>query len=298
MVTPADKIAPNARHYNDTIQLIVTRACDLRCSNCTQLVSVRRDEPKHMSPKVFREALRSLKGWPGIRGLFGGNPCISPHFPELCEILMEEVPDQRQRGLWSNRLLGHGAVVRQTFYPNARWNLNVHGSNKAADEIRHWLPGVEILGETNASWHSPILMSWKDMGLSEEAWIAKRENCDVNQRWSAGIAERDGQPMAYFCEIAAALDAIRGENHGILAEPGWWKRPIADFDAQIKGCCDRGCGVPLKFKGHLDHDETYDMSASMIQITSKIKGGPAMIVHAIAPETTGIATDYQRRFSQ
>jgi len=252
---------------NDTIQIVVSRSCDLfDCSNCTQLLPFRTDA-LHMSVDVFRQALRSLAGWPGIRGVFGGNPCVHPRFPDLCAILIEEVPDQRQRGIWTNNLMKHGAIVRDTFYPHGRFNLNAHAQPKAAAEIDRWLPGRLIpTSRDRASWHSPILLDWRDVGLEPAEWIAAREACDINQTWSAAIFERDGKPFAYFCEVAGALDGIRGTNHGIPAVAGWWRGTMERFEGQVSGCCDAGCGVPLRRVGHRDIDRTYDYSASFIPL--------------------------------
>lgn len=293
MLTPADKIAPNARYTNDIIQIIVTRSCDLLfCSNCTQLLPYRQDV-RHMSLDVFRQALRSLEGWPGVRALFGGNPCSHPKFDALCQILQEEVPDQAKRGLWTNNLLGHGAIARETFWPHGRFNLNVHNEERAVAEMQQWLPGITLLGRGTPSWHSAMLVHWQDMGLTYAQWVDKRERCDINQRWSAAIAERDGAAYTYFCEVGASLDGVRGENHGVLARPGWWQRPIGEFQEQITQCCDRGCGVPLKYRGHLDSDEIYDVSPQLIQIVDKTTK-PAVQVHTTPAESVPIATDYQR----
>ncbi len=297
MRAPTDKLPPNPGPHNDIIQVITTRVCDLHwCSNCTQLLPFRTDA-WNMSPEVFREALRSLEGWPGVRAMFGGNPCTHPKFDELCAIMREEVPDQRQRGLWTNNLLGHGAVARETFWPHGRFNLNVHGKPEAIPEMLEHLPGIAVVGTDRASFHSPILMDWRDMGLTEEEWVAKRETCDINQRWSAAIAERDGRPYAYFCELGASLDGVRGENNGILAVPGWWRWPMALFADQVRQCCDRGCGVPLRYRGHLDSDEVYDVSRSFIPVTDVVvrrAKRERVQVHEAPPETTPEVTKYLR----
>lgn len=291
-------LAPTEKS-NDTIQIVVTRSCNLfACSNCTQLLPFRKDK-LHMSPEVFRLALRSIAGWPGIRGVFGGNPCSHPKFAELMEILVEEVPEQRQRGLWSNDLMQHGELVRDVFYPHGRFNMNAHADAAAADEIERWLPGKLIAtSRDRASWHSPIMLDWRDVGLSEVEWIEAREQCDINRRWSAAIFERDGAPYAYFCEVAGALDGIRGENNGIPAEPGWWKRGMEAFEHQVRNCCDVGCGVPLKRKGHLDTDFTYDVSQHF-QGNRTPKGKLVQLqVHSGLPgEAVVQPTDYQRLHS-
>src|SRR5678815_5557545 len=148
---------------NDTIQVIVTTACNLfNCSNCTQLLPFRKDAT-HMSPEVFREAVHSLRDWPGIVGIFGGNPCSHPKFPELMKILVEEIPDQKHRGLWSNNLMGHGALVREVFYPHGRFNLNAHAVNQAAKQIEQFLPGKLIRSSGHQlSWHSPCHLYTSD----------------------------------------------------------------------------------------------------------------------------------------
>lgn len=289
MKAPTDK-------SNDTIQILVTRACDLfHCSNCTQLLPFRRDAI-HMSVDVFRAALRSLAGWPGIRGIFGGNPCVHPKFADLMQVLIEEVPEQRQRGIWTNDLMQHGELVRDVFYPHGRFNLNAHADPEAAAEMDRWLSGRIIeSSRSRPSWHSPILLDWRDMGLSEAEWIEARESCDINQRWSAAIMERDGKPYAYFCEVAGALDGIRGENHGIEAVPGWWAWKMDRFGEQVRQCCDRGCGVPLKRLGHLDRDDAYDVSPAFVPLTSSRK--VKTVIHTELPEGTDRPTDYQSKWT-
>src|SRR5215475_11774962 len=103
----------------NTIQIAITRACDLSCTGCTQgsnLVA----RAHMMRPDQFATACRSLsayeggRAFPGVVGVFGGNPCIHPQFPEICKIMQGLIPWE-QRGLWTNNLNGHGKLVRRTF---------------------------------------------------------------------------------------------------------------------------------------------------------------------------------------
>lgn len=286
MKAPTDK-------RNDIIQILVTRKCDLfHCSNCTQLLPFRTDAIE-MSPDVFRSALRSLEGWPGVRAMFGGNPTTHSRFPELCQIMREEVPDQRQRGLWSNSLGKHGRVARETFYPHGRLNLNAHGDEAAAAEIDRWMPGRLIPGSrTGTSHHAPILLDYRDYGVSEAEWEGLRERCPINLDWSAAIAERDGQPFAYFCEVCASLDGVRGENHGIPATPGWWRLKMDAFAHQVSGCCDRGCGVPLRRMGHLDREDVYDVSPAWASLTVRGKRLAVVSHETLPPPAPTRTTDY------
>lgn len=290
MLTPHDKLTSGV---NDIIQIVVTTACDLyTCSNCTQLLPFRKDY-KHMSLGCFLKAVKSLSDWPGVVALFGGNPCSHPQFPELCRILEDHIQPQSRRGLWSNNLLGHGSVARRTFYPDGRFNLNVHKNIDAAVEMGEWLPGKMIRNSVrDHSLHAPILVSAQDFGVTKKVWEHLREACDINQKWSAAIVERDGQPHAYFCEVAAALDGVRGDSHGVPVFPGWWKAPIIHFNHQIRGCCDQGCGVPLRLKARLDCDKVYEVGDSFVPYVSLKKA----VVTNVPPfdSQTEEVTDYLR----
>ena len=123
------------------------------------------------------------------------------------------------------------------------------------------IPGTD----TDPSWHSPILAHYKDFGISEEEWIAKREDCDINRDWSAGVAQRldeNGVPRPYYylCEVMMTLDGVRGVNNGKLCTPGWWKQPIEHYADQVRNCCDQGCGVPLRGKARKDSDQVVEYS--------------------------------------
>jgi hypothetical protein len=265
MLAPIDKIECGG---NDIIQIVITTACNLRCSNCSQLLPFRKDY-RHMTLDCFDQAVQSVREWPGVVALFGGNPCSHPQFDQLCQRLEDTIPDQRRRGLWSNALLGKGDIARRTFYPSGRFNLNAHGDVRAAAEMDQWLPGKRIPGtERSLSWHAAILADYRDFGISDDDWIRKREACAINRQWSGAIVERDGRPYGYFCEVAAALDGVRGRNHGIPAVDGWWRGRMPAFEKQVGACCDAGCGVPLRMRGHLDRDAVYDISASYLSLTA------------------------------
>lgn len=296
MLTPQDKVRSGV---NDIIQIIVTTRCDLfTCSNCTQLLPFRQDA-QFMSLNVFQKALKSLKGWPGVVSLFGGNPCSHPQFDELCDLLAEHFP-QNQRGLWTNNLLGKGAIARRTFYPDGRFNLNVHRNVQAAVEMGEWLPGQLIRASVRkASHHAPILMHWADLGMAKGDWDIVRESCDINQKWSGAIKEHLGKPVAYFCEVAAAIDGVRGVCNGIPAVEGWWQKPIDEFSHQISNCCDEGCGVPLRLNGHDDGEQMYDITRSWIPLTALKEKRPVnIIIHEDPPDQCKETTDYLRMRSE
>jgi hypothetical protein len=290
MLAPLEKVESRR---NDIVQIVITRKCSVHtCSNCTELLPFRKDAPE-MSLECVEEALVSLDGWPGVRAAFGGDPCSHSRFPEVCALWKKHVTNQRQRGLWTSNILRHGSVARDTFWPNGRFNLNVHGNSKAADEMRKWLPGIPIYGETGRIHHGAMLLDRRDFAVSDDEWIALRETCDINQKWSSAVVQGpDGKPRAYFCEVASALDSIRGEDHGVPAVPGWWRQPMEHFQHQVSGCCDRGCGVPLRRQGHQDTDDTYDISKSWLPVIENPRGKVKVQCHEELPPPVHELTDY------
>lgn len=260
MLTPQDKISKKG---NNIIQVVITRNCDIfNCSNCTQLLPFRKDNVREMSLECIEKVLINLKTWTGTIACFGGNPVTHSKFPQVCELWKKYVPDQRQRGLWTNNLLKYGPVIKDTFWPNGVFNLNVHGDMEAYNQMHKWLPGIKVWG-SKPSHHAAVLGNHKDFNVSETEWEYLRERCDINQNWSAGIYQReDGNPYAYFCEVAGAIDGVTKENNGIPLTEEWWKLPISNFQKQIDNCCDKHCVVPLRIKGHEDIKNHYSISSS------------------------------------
>lgn len=267
------------------LQVKVTNACDLDCRNCTAAVGLAKKHRRvwFMGPDLFREALRSLKGYHGVVGMFGGNPTLNPHFEELCAIFREEFPDQQQRGLWCNNLRGKGRICRETFSP-IHSNLNVHRNAEAYNEIRRTWPEAHILrdGLLKPSMHGSWWVAMRDVIPDEgERWdLISR--CFVNQTWSAEITLINGQLRAYFCEWAATMDEyadLEGrEPCGIPVTPGWWQQPMTVFADQVRQSC-HNCGAPLN--PHKIEDlgqEPEDFSATHQNVFLTIKGRPHRLV--------------------
>lgn len=265
------------------LQIKVTNACDLDCQNCSVAVGIARKLKRifRMTPDQFRTSLRSLRGFPGVIGMFGGNPCIHPEFETLCEIFREEIQDQNQRGLWTNRLFGHGDACRKTFGPYS--NLNVHGSQEAWDEIRRDWPEAAPIpsGLESPSWHGPIFGAMTDIGIAESEMWGLVAKCYVNQTWSAEITVVNGELRAYFCEIAATMAELEGDGalgHGVL--PGWWRGEMPEFAQQVRAYCTR-CLVPMnprkiRADGHA-HEE---FTKTWAPVLATINGRPMRQVAA------------------
>lgn len=250
MKAPGDK-RPTV-FLNGVLQIHITRVCNLSCTGCTQGSNLG-GRPIIMNLQNFEKACMSLSDYFGVVGVFGGNPTMHPQFPEICAIMRKHI-DFKHRGLWSNNLMGHGAICRETFNPSVS-NLNVHMDTDAYREMKRDWPECNPIGLEDSR-HSPPFVALKDIkDLNDDQRWAMINKCDVNQFWSAMICQFRGELRAFFCELAGAQSMLH-ENEpdypdtGLKVMPGWWKLPIQTFETQIKKHCF-DCGIPLKGRGDL-----------------------------------------------
>lgn len=234
------------------LQIHVTRGCDKACFNCTQGSNLA-GKINPMTPEQFEAACASLKDYFGVVGIFGGNPCTSKYFADYCGIIAKYIPKDR-RGLWSNKLFGHGKLCRETFN-SAVSNLNVHLDQAAYDEMKRDWPESNPVGLTTDSRHAPPYVALQDVIADEGERWEMISRCDVNQNWSALVGLFRGELRGWFCEIAGAQAMLHqyDPNYpdlGVKVEPGWWQRPMADFADQARFHC-HGCGIPLRGHGEL-----------------------------------------------
>ena len=284
-MTPFDKAIEKMRspHQMHIICVDVTNKCDLHCSNCTRLLKNQKTF-WDMTPENFRKALQSLKGYPGVIAMIGGNPCMHPQFEELCEIFAEIIPDKQQRGLWTNNIFKYQKIVAKTF---GTFNLNPHNDPRGIAslwklKLRKW----------NTRWykghstHAPLLTAIKDLYPDPELMWEKISGCDINQGWSAAIVQNNGQLRAYFCEVAASFDLAQGGDLGQPLVEGWWQKSIADFREQVEHFCP-SCGVPARLQGSLDSDavDTYSTSNEAIVLNSTKKKRKVIKIAAIPSST-------------
>lgn len=238
------------------MQIVVTSRCDeARCSNCTQLIQYRPVED--MTLANVKRAIDSVAEYPGVVGIFGGNPCLHADFDEISRYLSKRIPDQHRRGLWANNINGHGPVIRDVY---GYFNLNVHRSTAHADEIRRDLPGVKIWGEMEPSMHGPVLVAMSDLIPDESTRYELIAKCDVNQRWSPAMVQIDGELTGWFCEVAAAIAAVDCDGSlGVAPDAGWWRQAMPSFRDQVEMYC-HDCGAPLRMAPRADSEYCDDIS--------------------------------------
>lgn len=294
-----DKMKPpgakkEGKWLNGVIQIWTTRACDKTCFGCTQGSNLTPSSPENMFITVdnFEIAVKSLIGYHGVVGVFGGNPALHPNFPILCEILRAHIPF-KQRGLWCNKPFKHGKVMRETFNP-AYSNLNVHLDKQAyVDFLRDW-PECNPVGLEVDSRHSPVHGSMLDLSTlpdpnnpkntvpnSEDVrwhWISK---CDINQHWSGMVGQVDGKPYAWFCEVAGAQAMLFQEPTGILLpqEIPWWQGSMDKYAEQVDHHCHR-CLVPLRGYGELacSSDGTETTTKTYLPVFQPKRTGRSVVV--------------------
>jgi hypothetical protein len=205
----------------DTIQIELTNACVLKCSNCTRFCGHR--EPFFLSEEKFRSAIDSLAEFArdcrGIVGIMGGEPTLHPQFSEFCDYAVSKIPREKL-GLWSTfpeSKKGYSEVIARTF---GSVLLNDH----SRDDV----------------FHAPVLMAAEDYFTNDADLFLATERCWVQESWSACVNSKG----AWFCEVAGALSELLDGPEGWPVEPGWWKRTSKDFTEQREWACRR-CGAAL-----------------------------------------------------
>lgn len=297
MVAPGQ--VRRGKYRGGVIQIWVTRACDKACFGCTQASNLRGPYDR-ISVDQFEQACTSLRDYWGVVGVFGGNPALHPQFDILCKIMQQHIPYE-QRGLWCNKLFGHGAICRDTFNPSVS-NLNVHLDREAYEEFKRDWPESRPVGLKEDSRHSPPYVAMQDVIEDEGERWKLISNCDINQHWSAMICTFRSHLRAYFCEVAGCMSMLHQHepdwpDTGVDVIPGWWRKPMEDFRLQVRQHCHR-CGVPLRGRGELAQsqegvEQTTRTHAEVYQ--PKVKGREVQLVRELSiiqPQALDRFTDY------
>lgn len=305
MKAPAS-VRPSKPYLGGVIQIWVTRACDKSCYDCTQGSNLA-GKPEMITLEQFEQACISLKGYWGVVGMFGGNPCMHPKFVDLCDIMRKHIP-ANQRGLWSNNPISQekGMAARKTFNPTYS-NLNCHMDREAYNNFKRWWPESQPFGLDKDSRHSPCFVSMKDVGIEENERWKLISTCDINQNWSAMIGVFRDQLRAWFCEIAGAQAMLHQWDRDRevpleferMSEPGelivemsvytypdtglqvslsknpndvaynWWKNSMAAFATQVRKHCHE-CSVPLRGYGELAQSKDSDATEQVSKTHEEI----------------------------
>ena len=240
----------------DTIQIEVTNQCHNRCSNCTRVIG-HHPSPYFMEFEQFKMAVKSMREYPHMTGIMGGEPLLHPEFERFCEYLRSEIP-RAKCGLWTCFPKGkehYREIIVKTFG-------NIFLNDQTRDDILH----------------SPVLVASEEMRCSDAAKWYYIDKCWVQNAWSASINPKG----AFFCEIAASLAMLFGgdDHKGWEVEPGWWNKIPKDFVAQMEKYC-RKCGAAMPLKKRESSNGKDDISPKMYEmlkdISPKLKKGDYVI---------------------
>jgi hypothetical protein len=232
----------------DNVQIEVTNACKIGCSNCTHLVG--HAKPWFMALDAFKEAVDSLTGYPKIVGMIGGETLNHPDFEAMCNYLHSKFPKE-QCGLWT--------ALPEGFERYRETIVETFGHIFLNDHTRG-----DVL-------HAPVLVASEELPLEQWQKDYLINHCWVQNSWSASVNPNG----AFFCEVAGAL-AMLFDIKGWPVEPDWFTRMPKDFVEQMDTFCKLcGCAMPLLKR--CSTDKIDDISPGMVEklkvISPKLKAG-------------------------
>ena len=234
-----------------TLQIDVTNACVLQCSGCTHLCGHHR-APFFMSMDEFRRTVDSLKGYPSMLGIIGGEPLISPYISDMMTYLHGAFPPE-QCGLWS--VFPHGDK-----YVKLRGQIcETFGNILLNDHSRS-----DIM-------HAPILVASGEYFSNLDDLYMAADQCWVANRWSPSVTNKG----AFFCEVAAELDQLFEGPGGWEVKPNWWKKTPKDYTEQIERWCSK-CGGCMPLARRSSQDEKCDISEGNFEL---LKGKSRKVDH-------------------
>jgi hypothetical protein len=251
------------------IQIELTNACHRSCSNCTRFCG-EHSKPFSMEMDTFKKAVDSMEGFPGILGVMGGEPTLHPQFGEMMDYYAARIDEPRPAAFIADPIPSFQDYGRLIKYMRGRkrglWSALGPGYYKHFEQIQDIFPYQNLNDHQAVNTHQAILVTRKELGIPDEEWHKLRDNCWIQNLWSASITPKG----AFFCEIAGSLDMLFDGPGGWPIEPGWWKRKPSEFGEQLNWC--EMCSVALKMPANNANDETDIVSPLMLERLKKING--------------------------
>lgn len=280
------------------LQIEITNACHMACSNCTRLVPHVKT-PFFISLEDFEKAAaaaasfitegeRDLQGRGKLVSIMGGEPLLHPQFPEIVNILCKYVPRPQNRGIFTSKDWKTQSHPKYgPFRPHVEKLVGPH--EKEGREGGGWL-GWNMHLESMKVHHQPVLTASEDLVKDEKRRWELIENCWLQRSWSPSMTPKG----FFFCEIAGAMSIVMDGPDGIPIEEGCWqgdldfvtdergiRQPTGKFAEQIKEWCVK-CGVCVPYPGRRDNDEIDDISPSNLirleDISPRVKKGRTFLV--------------------
>lgn len=264
-----------------TIQIDITNACIHNCSNCTRMCG-HHNKPYFMSWDTFKRAVDSLDGFQGIIGVMGGEPTLHPEFERFAQYLDSKYAQKKENNYFieptknfmrdrkleeRNLTYSYDSTqgVNQRIKGPGLWSSLASNYNKYYEVIQDVFRYQCLNDHMISSFHQPILVSRKDLGIPDEEWYSLRDHCWMQNVWSASITPKG----CFFCEVAGALDMLFDGPGGWPIEPGWWKRKPEEFGEQLQWC--ELCGIALNTRSRDANEEIDDASVTLYKMLEKLQ---------------------------
>ena len=257
------------------IEIDITNVCHKRCSNCTRFCGHHK-HPFYMDFDTFKRAVDSLDGYQGLISTIGGEPLLHPEYRRFAEYLRQKrgVPKHTNDGRCQ-------AMVRDylAFAKVQRWFEGTVNKGKGIllftsmpknyynnfETVQDTVTDLWLNDHSNPSFHQPILISRKDLGIDDITFARLRDNCWLQNFWSASITPKG----VFFCEIAGTLDILFDGPGGKPIEPGWWNKDLSNYTDQFHWC--DFCGMALKTYSRNANDGVDDASPTLYEYLRRIQ---------------------------
>lgn len=249
------------------IEIELTNACVHKCSNCTRMCGHHK-ENFFMDFETFKRAVDSMEGFENLVSLMGGEPTLHPEYERFAEYInskygmkiqtlssrqpiVDFMPHMKKTELLKGLLNKFSGPATFTCMPVQYY--------KKYETIQDTILFQGLNDHMNPSFHQPLLISRKDLNIPDDKWFKLRDNCWIQNYWSASITPKG----AFFCEIAGALDMLFDGPGGWPIEKGWWNREPKDFGDQLHWC--EICGAALNTFMRNANDEIDDVSQTLLE---------------------------------